>query len=109
MNVVHLVLVGLGLFATVIVAVTKATRTITQDNANTAAALKDTITTEVSSLKVALTSIQEKHTAAVEKVDDVVLPTLKDHEIRLRMVEGGYLLENFLDALGKSKSKGVGA
>ena len=108
-SVIHLVFVGLGLFATVIIAVTKAVRAITQDNANTASALTKTITSEVSSLKIALTSIQEKHAAAVVKVDGIVMPRLDDHETRIRTVEHGHVLAEFLDQLSKHKGKAVGA
>lgn len=108
MNQVYLALVGAGLFLTVIGAVSSAVRTITKDNATMGAALKDTITAEVGSLKVSIAAIQERHIAAVDKVETVVMPRLDDLEGRMRKVEFGELLEDVVAALGR-KSKGVSA
>jgi hypothetical protein len=71
MNVLSIVFIGLTLLTSLATDLVIAVRTITQDNAQTAATLKDTITSEVGSLKLSMMSIQEKHTAAVDKVETV--------------------------------------
>jgi formiminotetrahydrofolate cyclodeaminase len=113
-NEIHVALVAVGLILTIVGMVTKAQRNIIKDNTNTAAALTKTITSEVSSLRLALNSVQEKHAAAVEKVDDVVMPHLEDLETRMRRAEQGQILQEFLESLGRhsnqrANAKGVGA